>query len=896
MSFPVANQADAIAPLSETQQWRVLRGPATVTEVSAALQQLAAAQGWHAHPAGSSAILITGHAGAPLAAVRWRPCTPPGPGTLSHVPAPDPHLEILIDPQPGAGDTASLAAAALAPLTLRLSPAELAELTASMPLTTSFATTTLGTRFDGQWALIFRDHYVEHSLGFLLAARAAGIPAEWTLALAKGDRTGNRDRIHATLAAHGICSGVLDNTAINAPAAHAVELARSLADVDAFIDAAHTVSRRVLVIDDGGLIAQGYGQAAAPRQVDAAVELTVSGLKRIAAAGFLSIPVFNMARSQLKTRLGYPEIADSCLRRLRAILPGRKFIGRPVVILGFGTLGSRLASALASLGCQVHVVDTDPLAIIAAAESGYPTHRSAAAALAAAEPFLVVGTTGYDAFTPADLRLLPDGCFLAPFATRDFALLADPGISTATTEIPGIGRQHHLAAGSSVTLLGDGRSLNLFEADSIAGQGYDAYRAGTLIAAAALCRQAASLPPGVHTSLVDDIIADSGLYDAYYDTYLAAPAARPRPAQDPDRSGALAGARACVIGYGTAGRLHAGILATEGAEMAIIDPKHQDLPRAGHQEFRAAIDDLPAALASGIALWSVCCPTAEHLPSLRAILARDPQARVLLEKPACQAHEIPNLTALLAAHPAARVAVIDQYQHTTVLPELARLIAAAEPGRPIDRVTCTFTKDRTADIARGRFIDRSYGVLGYEWPHMLAAIRHLIPPAAFTAYLSSAPGEAEFQPTYDDRLFISALAEHASITTDGVPCRLDLASTITGRLPGRPRDGEPAAPVTTPARIITAHAGETLFTARLAPATGPDGRLLPLNHHLITAERGGRVTHEQVITDSPMHTAIRHATRTLLSGEPATPPDLSALRRIAAIAAALRTTREHGRT
>jgi S-adenosylhomocysteine hydrolase len=893
MSITAASQTAAPAPSQEAGGWRVLRGPVTARELSAALQQLATAQDWRACPDGSSAILITSHAGAVLAAVRWRPGTPPRPGTLSHVLAPGQHLEILIDPRPGAEDAASLAAAALAPLTLRLSPAEMAGLTASMPLTTKFAATAQGTRFDGQWALIFRDHYVEHSLGFILAVGTAGIPPEWTLSLAKGDKTSNRDRIHATLTARGIRSGVMDNTAINAPATHATDLARSLETVDDFIDAARASGRRVLVIDDGGLIAQGYGHAAAPRQVDAAVELTVSGLKRIAAAGPLAIPVFNMARSQLKTRLGYPEIADSCLRRLRQLVPARKFIGRPVVVLGFGTLGSRLASALAGLGCQVHVVDTNPLALIVAAESGHPAHRTAADALRAVEPFLVAGTTGYDALTPVDLRLLPDGCLLAPFATRDFALLAEPGISTATTEIPGIGRKHHLAAGPSITLLGDGRSLNLFEADSIPNQGYDAYRAGTLIAAAALCQQAGNLPPGVHTSLVDDIIAGSGLYDAYYDTYLAV--SRPRSPQDPGRGGALVGAVACVIGYGTAGQLHAGILATEGAEITVIDPKHQDLPRAG-QEFRAAIDDLPTVLASGIALWSVCCPTADHLPSLRAILARDPRARVLLEKPACQAHEIRDLTALLAAHTAARVTVIDQYQHSTVLPELARLIAATEPGRPIDRITCTFAKDRTADIARGRFIDRSYGVLGYEWLHMLAAIRHLIPPAAFTAYLSSAPDEAEFQPAYDDRLFISALAEHASVTIDGAPCRLDLASTITGQFPGHPRDGEPAASVVTPARIITAHAGETLFTARLAPATGPDGRQLPLNHHLITAERVGQVTHEQVITDSPMHTAIRHATRTLLSAAPTQPLDLSALRRIAAIAAALRTSREHGRT
>lgn len=74
------------------------------------------------------------------------------------------------------------------------------------------------------------------------------------------------------------------------------------------------------MLDQGfasGLLAQGYGRVDAPRRVDAALELTVAGLTRIAAAGPLGIPVLNLARSQVKTRLGYPEIADSCLRRLR---------------------------------------------------------------------------------------------------------------------------------------------------------------------------------------------------------------------------------------------------------------------------------------------------------------------------------------------------------------------------------------------------------------------------------------------------------------------------------------------------------------------------------------------------------------------------------------------------
>ena len=668
------------------------------------------------------------------------------------------------------------------------------------------------------------------------------------------------------------------------------------------------LGERVLVIDDGGLLAQGYGRADAPRRADAAVELTVSGLKRIAAAGPLGIPVFNMARSRLKTQLGYPEIADSCLRRMRALLPSRKFTGRPVLVIGFGALGSRLASALAAQGCHVHVTDTDLLALITAAEAGYPTYRSVTEALHATVPFLVAGTTGDDALATADLRLLPDQVFLAPFATRDFSLLAAPGISTATTDIPGVGRQYALPTGQVITLLGDGRSLNLFEADAIPNQGYDAYRAGTLIAAAALCRQASDLPPGVRTSLVDEIIARSGLYDAYYDTYLAARPAQDSlpgaPAREASRPGMLAGARACVVGYGTAGRLHAAILASHGAQLAVLDPKHQDLPK-GHQGFRNAVDELPTAITTAISLWSVCCPTADHLPALRAIFARNPEARVLLEKPACQGHEISDLTALLAAHPRVRVTVIDQYQHSTVLPALAGLITTMEPGQPISRISVTFSKDRTADIVRGRFIDRSYGVLGYEWLHMLAVARHLIPHGAFAAYLASDPREAQLRPAYDDRLFVSALTERASITINGAPCHLELYSSITGPAAPPPSAVQASArvgsyweagtpPAGSPSRHVTVHAGKTLFTASISPVTTPNGWQLPLNYHLIAAERSGRVVHEQVITDSPLHTAIQHAVRTLLGDEPLMSPDLASLRRIADIADLLRAGQERG--
>ncbi len=877
------------------RNWHVLHGPLSPDELRTALGQIASAHGLRvAYPHPDTAVVLRGEDHSMDLTVRWRAHLPPAPDAQAHNLVSETHLEILVDSSAADATETRL----VDDLTLRLrrhSSSELDRIRAQLPLIDRYATADLG--IDG-WALIFRDHYVENTLGFLLGVYRAGIPARWIYALAKGDRTHRRDRVHATLLAHGIASGVLDNTAINAPASHEAELAAARASVDAFIDDAHAAGRRVLAVDDGGLMAEGYGSSDAPRRVDAATELTVSGLKRIATAGPLAIPVLNLARSELKTRLGYPEIADSCARRLRALLATHKLSGRPVLVIGFGELGSRLAATLRAQGGQVHVVDTDPLTLITAAEGGYPTHRCVADALRAAPPFLVVGTTGGDAITTTDLTLMPDDVLLAPFATKDLSLLATPRYARHATLIPGVGRRYRIDDGRHVTVLGDGRSLNLFEADAIPNQGYDAYRAGTLIAAGWLCRNVDQLTPGVHVEIVDEIVRGSGLYEAYYDTYLAAPSAKAPAATDNLRTAhGVGGLRTCVIGYGIAGRLHAEILAEAGASLTILDPKHQDLPK-DFRSFTTGVGELPDTVASAVALWSVCCPTSDHLPVLRSILARDPQARVLLEKPACQGHEIAELTALLASHRNARLVIVDQYRHSRAIEVLRQLVAELEPDAVIDHIGVTFSKDRTVDISRGRFVDHSYGVLGYEWLHMLAALRQFLPAHVRAAYLLDDPQRAELTATYDPRMFVSALTERTAIMVDGRKVSLELVSTITGStviLDSTPRTGRGHAlwsrdrrPSDDRHRHITVHAERTRFVAHLDPVTAPDGWQLDRNQHRITAHRDGRLLHDAVIDDSPLHNAVRDAVSQLFGDDHLPPPDLAPLRRIAALAQFLR--------
>ncbi|MGW2771611.1 hypothetical protein ACWC4C_03305 [Streptomyces olivaceoviridis] len=477
---------------------------------------------WPAPDEDTAVLAVRDAIGHTLARVEIRPLSDEPARTLEPLIPPTAGWQAsVLAPPPGMGRASALLDV-LENHAAVYTEAEVEALWNSMPLLRRYAEDDGGSPFS-DWALIFRDHYVENSVGFLLAAERAGVPGQWIYALAKGDRTANRRRVHAWFLHRGYRSAVLDNSVIDGTSPPAeVDLARrTAADVDDFIRRAHRAGRRVLIIDDGGLLAQGPGgRRMVTEPVDAAVELTVSGLKRIAAAPTVGLPVFNMARSEVKGVIAYNEIADSCLRRVRAIIPNQKFVGRRVLVTGYGVLGSRLARQLRGIGCRPTVVDSDPLMLIQAAEDGFDTRRTVARALRDSSPFLIVSSAGEPVLEEDDLALLPDGLLLAGFATKDFSLLHTGRAGIPGQRVPGLGVRYSLPGGRHVLMLGDGRSLNLFEYEGIPNRGYDAYRAATLIAARELCGNHAAYASGVHVEPVNQAVRRAGLLDAYYDLYL----------------------------------------------------------------------------------------------------------------------------------------------------------------------------------------------------------------------------------------------------------------------------------------------------------------------------------------------------------------------------------------
>ncbi|MBU3862649.1 Gfo/Idh/MocA family oxidoreductase [Streptomyces sp. 4503] len=348
--------------------------------------------------------------------------------------------------------------------------------------------------------------------------------------------------------------------------------------------------------------------------------------------------------------------------------------------------------------------------------------------------------------------------------------------------------------------------------------------------------------------------------------------------------------RISLVGLGVAGRLHRSILGRMGARLTVVDPQQE---RAGEAPSWPSVDAMPTAAVAGTDVWSVCCPTADHLGVLRRILARQPSARVVLEKPACASAEVDDFRQLLASHPTARVVVIDQYAHARALDALGTTLAAHEPGRPVpQRVRVAFTKDRAADIAAGRFVDRDYGVLGYEWLHMLAVLRRVLPAPANTAYLTGDVGESLLRASYHPEFHTTALEERTVLASGTT---LEMYSSIlepyVSDAPA-PRDTSrwlpPGAARADRGRYVCMQAGETHARVDLDPVIAPGGWSLPRNTHRLTVRRSGELVEDRLITDSPLETAIRRGIDTLTGEAPVGAPDPGPLLRISRLADRLR--------
>lgn len=364
-------------------------------------------------------------------------------------------------------------------------------------------------------AIIWRDHFLEENVGLLTSFVRMGVEPKDILAIDKGDSTKHREEITETFKKLGYQVDILDNTAV----ADDILIEDGKKLVKDFIEKRR--DKKIVILDDGAIVSRILTLHSYDN-VEAFVELTVTGLKRIKDLDEdnLSYPVLNVAKSKLKRFITYKEISNTIFTRSIELLGGMKLVGRTVIQLGYGDLGEVLAERYRQYGARLIVIEPDVMKCIDAAEKGFTTFRTLEEAIKYEKPFLIVGASGYNSISKEVIEKLDDGTFITSGATADLKIFKEyEKDGCKYKEIPKYGTQYEIN-GKHITVLGNGRSVNLFDSEAIPNQSNDIFKASQLVVTDKIINTEHNLKNRVELDIVDQWIEESGILEQYYDLYF----------------------------------------------------------------------------------------------------------------------------------------------------------------------------------------------------------------------------------------------------------------------------------------------------------------------------------------------------------------------------------------
>lgn len=302
-----------------------------------------------------------------------------------------------------------------------------------------------------------------------------------------------------------------------------------------------------------------------------------------------------------------------------------------------------------------------------------------------------------------------------------------------------------------------------------------------------------------------------------------------------------------IVGYGKIGQIYRKIFDELTAHFLIVDPK-MDEDRENY--IYSALEDVPEEVFRHVQAWNICVPTENHLEILSEVLSRNPRAWVIIEKPICLSFEIDSFRALLIRYPDAHIVGNEQYNDSLAINELKDFLTKTGISRP-ELIRIEFSKDRRPDIAAGRFVDLHYGLLGYEWVHMLAILRNLL-GEKWSEY---AYAPSRIWPTFDAVQFVSEIEEH-TVMSSGT--KIELRSSMIGNY-----GYESFLPVDqlVQHRYVEVRSGSLRFMLQMEPRfkTQTTGGLF---ENLFRIEEGDSVLRESTIHDPSMprflQSTLRH--------------------------------------
>ena len=364
-------------------------------------------------------------------------------------------------------------------------------------------------------AIIWRDHFLEENVGLLTAFVRMGVEPKNILAIDKGDSTLHRKEIWATFEKLGFQVDILDNTAVAED--ELLEDGRKL--VTEFIE--KRKDKEIVILDDGAIISKIITTHSFDN-IKAFIELTVTGLKRIKNLNIseLPYPVLNVAKSKLKRIITYKEIASTIFVRSVELMGGEKLIGRTVIQLGYGDLGGTLAEKYRQYGSSVVIIEPDTLKRIEAAENGFITYKTLEDAIKYERPILIVGASGYNSISKEVVEKLENGTFITSGASADLTIFKEYEKNGCRyIEIPKYGTQYEIK-GKYITVLGNGRSVNLFDSEAIPNRSNDIFKASQVVVTDKVINGNKSLSNSLDVEIVDEWIDESKILELYYDLYF----------------------------------------------------------------------------------------------------------------------------------------------------------------------------------------------------------------------------------------------------------------------------------------------------------------------------------------------------------------------------------------
>ncbi|MDF5717302.1 MAG: Gfo/Idh/MocA family oxidoreductase [Rhizonema sp. NSF051] len=181
----------------------------------------------------------------------------------------------------------------------------------------------------------------------------------------------------------------------------------------------------------------------------------------------------------------------------------------------------------------------------------------------------------------------------------------------------------------------------------------------------------------------------------------------------------------CVrVGYGTVSQIHeTKMLECNVETVAIVEVDEQKRFQAQQEGF-TVFSSCQEAAKLNPTFWDICVSTNQHLSVIQSILDSAPQANIFIEKPICLFSEIPALRRTLLNFEG-KITVNENYASSTIK-NMVQTIAFNELQIHPEKIVVEFTKNRELDFARGRFIDRELGSLGYEGSHMVTLVSEML--------------------------------------------------------------------------------------------------------------------------------------------------------------------------